>query len=118
MVSSNENLIENNARIINSNEYLEMSNHLKEILEKNEKTLLNIRKENLEMRKTISAVYGLSRTADLLFSNFSISENPLIQQIETLIHECRNLTSNFLFSKYEIEIDEDDDEVLLLMEDI
>jgi len=69
------------------------------------------------MRKIISIVYGLSRTGDLLFSNFSVSENPLIKQIEGLIHECRNICSNFLFSEYELELDDDND-TILFMDDI
>tara|TARA_R100000541_G_scaffold523_3_gene3665 strand:+ start:67 stop:417 length:351 start_codon:yes stop_codon:yes gene_type:complete len=95
---------------MNSNDYLEMANHCKKILDDKDKELAEIKKENLDMRKIICITYGLSRTADLLFHNFLSNDNSLINQIEGLVHEIRNITSTYLFSKYED--NSDDDEIL------
>jgi len=93
---------------MNSNEYLEMADHCKKLIEAKDKELENIKKENLNMRKIICVSYGLSRTADLLFNNFITSNNSLITQIEHLIHEIRNITSTFLFARYEDNVDGDE----------
>tara|TARA_R110000772_G_scaffold95481_3_gene193813 strand:+ start:1221 stop:1574 length:354 start_codon:yes stop_codon:yes gene_type:complete len=108
MVSNNRDILNELNNEMNSNEYLEMANHCKKLLEEKDKELENIKKENLNMRKIICVSYGLSRTSDLLFNNFITSDNSLITQIENLIHEIRNITSTFLFARYEDVLDGDE----------
>lgn len=113
---SNIHILNEITEDMNSNDYLEMANHCKNILDEKDKELDELKKENLDMRKIICVIYGLSRTADLLFNNFLTANNPLITQVENLVHEIRNITSTYLFSKYEDT--SDGDEIIFDLENV
>ena len=58
--------------IQNEQDYLEMANHFKEVLEKKENTIQSLEDEILEHKKMIITTYGVFR---LLDEYFSISGN-------------------------------------------
>ena len=103
MVSQRDIFNEINADDVTSNEYLQMANHCKELLETKDNEIIKLKKTNLELKKVICVSYGLSRTADLITDNFISSDNSLLKQITDLIHEVRNVTSNYLFGSEEME---------------
>lgn len=88
---------------MNSNEYVQMANHCKELLEGKDNEIIKLKQTNLELKKVICVSYGLSRTADLITDNFISSDNSLLKQISDLIHEVRNITSNYLFGSEEMD---------------
>ena len=111
MVSQRDIFNQINAEDVNSNEYLEMANHCKKLLEEKDKEIQKLKRLNLEFKKVICVSYGLARTADLIADNFVSSDNYIFKQITDLIHEIRSVTSICLFPE------DDDDDVLFHMED-
>tara|TARA_R110000803_G_C11841893_1_gene304701 strand:- start:326 stop:580 length:255 start_codon:yes stop_codon:yes gene_type:complete len=50
----------------NSNEYLDMANHAKELVEKAEEKMYVYKKQNIELKKEILSIYGVVRILDQL----------------------------------------------------
>ena len=112
MVSQRDIFNQINAENVNSNEYLEMANHCKKLLEEKDKEIKKLKRINIDYKKVICVSYGLARTADLITDNFVSTDNYIFKQISDLIHEIRSVTSICLFPD-----DDDDDEILFLRED-
>jgi len=111
MVSQRDIFNQINAENVTSNEYLEMANHCKKLLEEKDKEIQKLKRLNLEFKKVICVSYGLARTADLITDNFVSTDNFIFKQISDLIHEIRSVTSICLFPE------DDDEDVLFHRED-
>jgi len=85
-----------NESILNSNEYLELNNHFKELYDKHQKEIKTLKKKYLEIYKLLTCIYGLSRCF-LMYG-----------QDNSYIEDVRGMTSNYLFNEME-ESDSDDD---------
>jgi len=85
-----------NQSILNSNEYLELNNHFKELYEKKEKEIKKIKKKYVEIYKLLTCIYGLSRCF-LMYGNDT-----------SYIEDVRGMTSSYLFKDME-DTDSDDD---------
>jgi len=91
-----------NQSILNSNEYLELNNHFKELYEKKEKEIKKIKKKYVEIYKLLTCIYGLSRCF-LMYGNDT-----------SYIEDVRGMTSSYLFKDMEEDSDDELTEEVIL----
>jgi len=77
--------------IINEKQYLDMSNHLKELYDKKEKELEKLKEENTNLKKTIMSCYGSVRLLDIQFSNLLLEET-----FPVIIESLRSFLSEYI----------------------
>lgn len=82
---------------MNSQEYNEMSLQFKEVYDKKEKEMKELKKKYVEIYKLLTCIYGLSRCF-LMYGNDT-----------SYIEDVRGMTSNYLFNHMD---DEDSDDEL------
>ena len=96
----------------NEQEFIEMSNHFKEEMEKKEVDITKYKKLYLEERKRFGRVYGLICELQMYIEGISdIGGDPVY---ETLGGSIRALASSTLFSRLEKELGLNDDEDILI----
>ncbi len=83
---------------MNENTLLEMSNQMKEIVDRKDKELKDYAEKYLEHKKTIGHIYGLIRTIHNNFIEDGEMEGLILGY---LIHEIRNICSDCLFGDEE-----------------
>ncbi len=90
---------------MNENTLLEMSNQMKEIVERKDKELKEIAEKYMDLKKVIANIYGLIRT---MHNNYleDLDMDGLV--LGYLMHEIRNITSETLFGLEEAELDLND----------
>ena len=89
---------------MNENTLLEMSNQMKEIVDRKDKELKNMSEKYMDLKKVIGNIYGLSRT---MHNNFETDINMDGLILGYLIHEIRRLASDTLFGEEEAELEID-----------
>tara|TARA_R110001592_G_scaffold243167_1_gene504069 strand:+ start:2174 stop:2455 length:282 start_codon:yes stop_codon:yes gene_type:complete len=87
---------------MNSQEYNEMSLQFKEIYDKKEKELKQLKKKYLDIYKILTCIYGLSRCY-LMYGNDS-----------SYIEDVRGMTSSYLFKDMEEDSDDELTEEVIL----
>tara|TARA_R100000388_G_C7094410_1_gene89183 strand:+ start:81 stop:482 length:402 start_codon:yes stop_codon:yes gene_type:complete len=97
----------------NEKEFLEMSNHFKEIVEKKDKEVIKYKRKFYEERKKLGRVYGLiCELQDFMENSTDIGGDPIY---ETLSGTIRSLVSTAVFGDLEklLGLDEEDAVVYL-----
>lgn len=97
----------------NEKEFLEMSNHFKEIVEKKDKEVIKFKRKFYDERKKLGRVYGLiTELQDFLENSTDIGGDPIY---ETLSGTIRSLVSTAVFGDLEklLGLDEEDAVVYL-----
>jgi hypothetical protein len=61
--------------IKNENDYLEMTNHLKDLYDKKEKELSIVKEDNLDLKKIIMSCYGTIRLLDQNYHNILLDDS-------------------------------------------
>lgn len=92
-MSENSNTNENSN--ITEQEYLELSNQLKESYELYENKNKILEEENEQLKKDIMCIYGLIRTIDNFYENF-ISTTNGNHELQFLIETTRGFLSGIL----------------------
>lgn len=89
---------------MNENTLLEMSNQMKEIVDRKDKELKTMSEKYMDLKKVIANIYGLSRT---MHNNYEIDIDMDGLILGYLIHEIRRLASDTLFGSEEAELEID-----------
>lgn len=81
-----------NTNIENEQEYLDMTNHLKDLYDKKDKELEKVKELNLDLKKIVMTCYGSIRLLDQNFHNLLLDDscNQLI------IESLRSFLSDFV----------------------
>lgn len=88
----------------NENEFLEMSNHYKEVLEKRELLINTFKKKYMNEKKVIARIYGLmAELIDYMEDTSPLDNNDII--IEYLTHSIHGICCDNLFKQEIIELD-------------
>lgn len=90
---------------MNENTILEMSNQMKEIVDRKDKELKIMCEKYMDLKKVIANIYGLSRT---MHNNYLDDTEMDGLMLGYLIHEVRSISSNTLFGLEEAELDLND----------
>ena len=97
----------------NEQEYLEMSNHFKELIDKKDREIIQFKRKFYEERKKLGRVYGLiCELQDFMENSTDIGGDPIY---ETLSGTIRSLVSTAVFGDLEklLGLDEEDAVVYL-----
>ncbi len=79
----------NTITISTEQQYLEMSAQLKESYERFESENKELEAQNMELKKEIMAIYGLSRALDLFYSDYIVDDNKIMEYlIESIRATC------------------------------
>ena len=101
----------------NENDYLEMSNHFKEILDRKSREIKDISKNHNDLLKVICVCYSILRIADDLLDNIDYPNSSIFfalhKNLEYGRQECSNTMSNNFRIKCEDTDDEEDDEIFI-----
>jgi len=82
---------EQDLNIVNEKEYLDMTNHLKDLYDKKEKELEIIKEENINLKKTIMSCYGSVRLLDMQINNLLLED-----VFPVVIESLRSFLSDFV----------------------
>lgn len=79
----------NTINISTEQQYLEMSAQLKESYDRFETENKELEAQNMELKKEIMAIYGLSRALDLFYSDYIVDDNKIMEYlIESIRATC------------------------------
>lgn len=81
----------NTNNISTEQQYLELTNQLKESYDRFESENKELEAKNMDMKKDLMAIYGLSRALDVFYSDYIIDDNNKI--MEYLIEAIRSTCS-------------------------
>lgn len=81
----------------NENEYLEMTNHLKEIYDKLSDKCFKMEMKEMELKKILMATYGLARVIDVIAEGLWECPPELNILIETLRAHCSDAIDEHVF---------------------
>jgi len=87
-----------NSNIHNEQEYIELTNQLKESYELFENKNKILEDENEQLKKDIMCIYGLVRTIDSFYDNFVSSTSHSNHELQFLIETTRGFLSGILDS--------------------
>jgi len=87
-----------NSNIHNEQEYIELTNQLKESYELYENKNKILEDENEQLKKDIMCIYGLVRTIDSFYDNFVSSTSHSNHYLQFLIETTRGFLSGILDS--------------------
>ena len=81
----------NTSNISTDQEYLELTNQLKESYDRFESEKNELKAQNMDMKKDLMAIYGLARALDIFYSDYVSDSNNTI--MEYLIESIRSSLS-------------------------